>query len=147
MRVNISNSNRDNNIGENIKKLAEIILTLGLISSVICAFVFGKSYDYYSSVFDFWKFIIILLGGGLSSYVSYLFLYGFGTLIDSSINTENNSAKSLKLLEKIVVESSVKKNSTLPKIGGENSLMLYALLNLLAGSGLVGIGYKRRKEN
>lgn len=81
MRVNISNSNRDSNIGKNIKKLAEVILTLGLICSVICAFAFGKRYEYYEPALGFWKFIIILLGGGLSSYVSYLFLYGFGTLI------------------------------------------------------------------
>lgn len=109
MRVNIRNSNRDSNIAENIKKLADLIFVIGIISSFICAFVFGKSYDYYSSVFDFWKFIIILLGGGLSSYVSYLFLYGFGTLIDSSINTENNSAESLKLLEKIANKEDEKK--------------------------------------
>lgn len=101
MRVNISNSNRDSNIGKNIKKLAEVIFYIGLICSVICAFAFGKRYEYYEPALGFWKFIIILLGGGLSSYVSYLFVYGFGTLIDSSINTENNSAESLKLLEKI----------------------------------------------
>lgn len=103
IHVNISNSNRNNNIGEEIKKLANILLWIGIISSFICAVEFGKSYDYYSSVFDFWKFIIILLGGGLSSYVSCLLISGFGTLIDSSINTENNSAESLKLLEKIVI--------------------------------------------
>lgn len=103
INVNISNSNRNNNIGENIKKLAEVIFFLGLISSFICAVEFGKSYDYYSSVFDFWKFIIILLGGGISSLILYLFMYGFGSLVENSINTENNSAESLKLLEKIVI--------------------------------------------
>lgn len=103
IHVNISNSNRNNNIGENIKKLANILLWVGIISSFVCAFVFGKSYDYYSSVFDFWKFIIILLGGGISSLILYLFMYGFGSLVESSINTENNSAESLKLLEKIVI--------------------------------------------
>lgn len=103
INVNISNSNSNNDIGENIKTLAIIIMFLGLISSIICAVVFGKSYDYYSSVFDFWKFIIILLGGGISSLILYLFMYGFGSLVESSINTENNSAESLKLLEKIVI--------------------------------------------
>lgn len=103
IHVNISNSNRNNNIGEEIKKLANILLRIGIISSFICAFVFGKRYDYYEPVIDSWKFIIIFLGGGLSSYVSYMLMCGFGTLIDSSINTENNSAESLKLLEKIVI--------------------------------------------
>lgn len=101
--LNISNSNRDNNIGKTIKKLAEIILFIGLIGSLICAVIFGKSYGYYGLDLDFLKFIIIFLGGGLSSYISYLLVYGFGTLIESSINTENNSAESLKLLEKIVI--------------------------------------------
>lgn len=103
IHVNISNSNRNNNIGEEIKKLANILLWIGIISSFVCAFVFGKNYDYYSSVIDFWKFIIILLGGGISSLILYLFMYGFGSLVESSINTENNSAEALKLLEKIVI--------------------------------------------
>lgn len=104
IRVSISNSNRNDDIGEKIKTIANILLWIGILSTVICAFVFANSpVVYYHQGFDFWTFLIVLIVGGLSSYVSYMLMCGFSTLIESNINTENNSAESLKLLEKLVI--------------------------------------------
>lgn len=108
--LKISNSNRNNDIGKNIKKLADVLFFIGLISSFICAVAFSQSYYRYETEFDFLKFIIIFFGGGLSSYISYMLICGFGALIDSSINTENNSAESLKLIEKLVIMQQDKEN-------------------------------------
>lgn len=62
------------NIGEKIKKLATIVTYVGIISSFICGIsLFGKIS---------WFFAILLTGIGLlSTWISWLLLYGFGDLI------------------------------------------------------------------
>lgn len=81
------------NIGGKIQMVAIISFIAGIISSVICAFEFGRvpTYSYYYSSKEytytavFWMFLIL---GPIVSYLNSLVLYGFGELIEKTSQTK-----------------------------------------------------------
>ena len=73
------------NAGGKIKALAIFLFVIGIICSLICAVVFGRTAPdrWGDTKFNFLSFILILAGGGLSSFVSSLFLYAFGDITEN----------------------------------------------------------------
>ena len=75
--------------GKKIKILAKVFFAVMTVASIILAFVFGtySSYSFRSGSSTefihaiFWP---LLLGGPLFAYISSLFIYGFGQLIENT---------------------------------------------------------------
>ena len=67
------------NIGMKIKNLALLICWLGIIASLIL----GIYQFNYSAITG----IVIIIIGSLMSWISSFFIYGFGEIIESTINT------------------------------------------------------------
>lgn len=81
-----------NNIGKKLKTLAEIVCTLGIVASILSAFViWGQNSRYNSTIFIG---ILVLVLGSLSSWIGSFFTYGFGELIE---NLETLHADNLKI--------------------------------------------------
>ena len=80
------------NPGAILKGIATAIFIIGAVASVILAFVFGRSVDFWSgeSTFNIGLFIGILLGGVLVSYLSGL---GLATLGDIAQNLNKINRK------------------------------------------------------
>ena len=76
------------NIGGKLKKLAVILFIVGVIASLVCAIVYGRTVEVYShrteTTFNFWLFLLILVGGCGASYVEVMALYAFGQLVENS---------------------------------------------------------------
>ena len=76
------------NIGGKLKKLAVILFVIGVIASLVCAIVYGRTVKVYSyhteTTFNFWLFLLILVGGCIASYVEVMALYAFGQLVENS---------------------------------------------------------------
>lgn len=62
------------NIGQKIKALAVVITWIGIVLSVIAGFVVSSTGDWQMG-------IIIVIAGGLGSWLMSFLLYGFGQLI------------------------------------------------------------------
>ena len=89
------------NPGKKLKKLAEILFILSVVGSVILAFVVGFTRDRYGDlILRAGPFFLVLLGGPVLSYVEYLVLYGFGTLIEKTERTN----EALERLNKTVAK-------------------------------------------
>lgn len=71
------------NIGGKIKTLAVVVCIIGMIASVIGAFVIWGMHDsrYNPTI---WLGFIVLLAGCLGSWIGSFFTYGFGQLIESN---------------------------------------------------------------
>ena len=70
-----------NNIGRKLKTLAEIVCTLGIVASILGAFViWGQNSLYNSTIFIG---ILVLVLGSLGSWIGTLFHYRFGDLIET----------------------------------------------------------------
>lgn len=81
------------NAGSKIKTLAKIVFVICVIASLICAIVFGRTFETKNigtsryptyrdfSHFNLWLFLCILFGGILASYVSSLFMYAVGEIV------------------------------------------------------------------
>lgn len=97
--------------GHKIKILAQIVLICGLVGSLVCAVYFGAQsyiYDLWSFLdvamlgfilkipFDFKIFILVLLSGIVSSYITVLLLYAFGDSVEKvdALHAEAVSSKS-----------------------------------------------------
>ena len=91
------------NAGGKIKTLAATFFVFGIIGSIICAIVFGKTPDRYGDPqFNFLSFILILAAGGLGSFISCLFLYTFGDIaenVQAIASATAETAKRIKALE------------------------------------------------
>ncbi len=73
------------NPGKTLKSIAAIICIIGLIATVILAFTFGYTTDYWGGQeFSFGTFMGILISGGITSYLSGLGLAAFGDLVLSA---------------------------------------------------------------
>lgn len=76
------------NIGGKIKRAAEIVLILGIISGLVLGIYFGYDiwYDYYNQAhWDFnypWRTAIIIIVSPIISYITSLFIYAVGNLLD-----------------------------------------------------------------
>lgn len=82
-----------NNIGNVVQKLAGIDLAIGALATIICEIAFGRD--------SFGWFVLILLIGFITSAIAFIMLYAFGRLVESSIQTAENTNASLKYLEQI----------------------------------------------
>lgn len=70
--------------GSKIKTLAWILFFCGIVGTIVCAFVYGRTYDQWGDPeFNFLLFIVILAGGVLASFISSLFLYAFGDITEN----------------------------------------------------------------
>lgn len=85
--------------GKTLRIMAPIVFILGLILSLILAIAFGKtvSTDYIfggsSSEFDFGRFILIFLTGGVTSYLTGLSIAAFGELVTNTRGIRDNTKK------------------------------------------------------
>lgn len=71
--------------GGKLKKVADCLLWLGIIASVILAFVFGITKDRYGDNEYHWNIILgVLIGGSLGTYIECLLLAAFGDLVESA---------------------------------------------------------------
>ncbi|MBR5010806.1 MAG: hypothetical protein IKY06_09200 [Clostridia bacterium] len=72
------------NSGNKIKTLALILFVICLIATLILAITASIIRDYYGNAdgFRFWQFLGILVGGSITSFISSLFLYAFGDLVE-----------------------------------------------------------------
>ena len=79
------------NIGKKIKHLAEIYFALGIVVTVLTALYWWKINE-----FDLELYFIpalILIVGCIYFWISSLFIYGFGELIDKTCDIERNTRK------------------------------------------------------
>ena len=72
------------NSGHKIKVLAVILFIVCIIATLVLAIATSIIRDRYGNAdgFRFWQFLGILVGGGLTSFISSLFLYAFGDLVE-----------------------------------------------------------------
>ncbi len=85
-----------NNIGGKIKKLSKIICWVGIVVSIFLAvcmfFAAADAYSYEVGTCIGLGFAF-LIGGTLMSWLSSLFAYGFGELIEKTTEIANNTKK------------------------------------------------------
>ncbi len=85
--------------GKTLRIMAPIVFILGLILSLILAINLGKtvSIDYLwggsSSQFDFGRFLLIFLTGGVTSYLTGLSIAAFGELVTNTRGIKDNTKK------------------------------------------------------
>lgn len=73
------------NPGKTLKSIASLICIIGMIATVILAFTFGYTTDYWGyREFSFGAFLGILIIGAITSYLSGLGLAAFGDLVLSA---------------------------------------------------------------
>lgn len=86
-----------NEVGEKIKKLAKVLAIIGIMGAVIFGIMLINkgvelSEHSYSSEALGTTYtilgIVVILGGSLVSWLSYLTLYGFGELVDRAISID-----------------------------------------------------------
>lgn len=70
------------NVGKKIKTFAKVICWIGIIGSALWGIIYILSEGLYLE--DIIIAVIIIAGGVLSSWISSLFIYGFGELIDKT---------------------------------------------------------------
>ena len=87
------------NIGGKIKTLAEVVCTLGIVASVLAAFVVWGQGDYYGTDSTILLGVLIIGLGSLGSWLGGFFTYGFGQLIDSVEEIRKNHEAMQKRLE------------------------------------------------
>ena len=86
------------NVGGKIKILAKIMLVLGMLASVIYGIYFMTNGG------EFILFgLLIAVGGVLGSWISALFIYGFGQIITNTDSISSNTRKIEKKEEVNVV--------------------------------------------
>ena len=91
--------NMFDNIGGKIKTLAEVVCALGIIASVLAAFVVWGQGDYYGTDSTILLGVLIIGLGSLGSWLGGFFTYGFGQLIDSVEEIRKNHEAMQKRLE------------------------------------------------
>ena len=82
--------------GSKIKAFANILFWITIVAVVIAAFSLGwtENYSYYSrsqKEFHAEIFFPILIGGGISAYLTSLFLSAFGELVENSGNISSRT--------------------------------------------------------
>jgi hypothetical protein len=95
------------NIGEKIKMLAKVVCCIGIVASIIIGVVAAIGADDIGIVIC----LLIVILGGLLSWVGSFVLYGFGELVQNSAIIAVNS----KILEKSKPVKEVKKVNAAPK--------------------------------
>lgn len=103
------------NPGGKMKTTANILFWLGLVGTVILAFVFGK--DKYGD-FEFFSFFIIAVAGAVSSYISSLVLYGIGDAIEDIARTRYIAASFYEREKAQPPKASTNRNTEIQNAGG-----------------------------
>lgn len=85
----IESPQHEENIGNAVQKIAIAILISNAIASLVCAIVFAANVGY---------FLLILIGGLIASALSFVLIYAYGRLVESSIIMAENSEENLKHL-------------------------------------------------
>ena len=89
------------NTGRKIKDFAYILFVIGVIASLITGIFFIR----------FSSFVVfgIIIGGIISSYISSLFIYGFGKLVENSDKlVEQGEKKDEEEIEEIDEEEAIR---------------------------------------
>ncbi len=89
------------NIGKKLKTLAEIVCTLGIISSVLFAFVLWGQGAYYGTTSPLLSGVLVIGLGSLGSWIGGFFTYGFGQLIESVEDIRKNNAALQEKIESL----------------------------------------------
>ena len=80
--------------GEKLKTLAVVVFALDIILLIVYAVILADS----SRDFNVLSFLLILVAGGIVSYVSCLGIYAFGELVESSAETNSQMQDILRKL-------------------------------------------------
>ena len=80
--------------GQKIQSFAQIFAVIQLIAGFIAGIVIATEAE------SFLLFLLIFIGTAISAVLSGLFLYGFGTLIESSEANEQNTREILAILRR-----------------------------------------------
>lgn len=96
--------------GEKIQNLAKTLLVLGIIANLILGIVIGgivieATYETGAGLF---VGLIIIILGCISSYLSYLFLAGYGELIANTAENTSQTKAVLKELKSMQVSNAPK---------------------------------------
>ncbi len=83
------------NIGKKIKSLATVITWIGII--LWCLIGFSLFRDGKTALYG----LLVMVGGGILSWLSSLLLYGFGELVDNSTVLAESAAKRKQKNEKV----------------------------------------------
>lgn len=89
-------------IGKKIKALAIVIFVLGIILSAGVAICVAWEYVLDSLISALLVFLLVLALGFVSSWVSFLLLYGFGELVDQATETNQRLEENHAVLEEIL---------------------------------------------
>ncbi len=92
------------NIGGKIKTLAQVICWLGIIASVITGFSMWR--------YSFGSGLLMMILGGLSSWVGSFLIYGLGQLIENSDTLVALSIQAKNELKKQAVTTEVQSGTT-----------------------------------
>lgn len=117
--------------GEKIKKIAVFIYWGLEIAAGVLAFVFGFEVGRHYTEFKAGIFFGIVIGGSVYAYLSALFVYAFGTLVDNSeiirlelkSDKERQNASSFinrEAIKEAISSKTPKKYKTCPNCGEEN---------------------------
>ena len=90
-------------IGEKIKALAEVLCWLLIIASLIAGLITISTVNFVIGI------AVIIIGAICSWFASFL-LYGFGELIDKTVQNEKNTAEIKKLLKQQIVKETEQEN-------------------------------------
>ena len=117
------------NAGSKIKVLAWILFIVGIISTLVCALVFGRTVDRWGDTkFNFGLFIAILAGGVLSSFISSLFLYAFGDIADNIQHIAKSTEETARAVQaatkaKVIEQPSMPSSNPKPFYSNSNATL------------------------
>lgn len=80
------------NIGQKIKTLAKVLLIIDCLAAIIVPIVLSIVL-YFESGTNIWFIPVSIIGGLLISYVSFMFVYAFGELVDTNQQIARNTKK------------------------------------------------------
>lgn len=87
-----------NNVGRKIKNIAGLICGLGIVASFIAAMIVAVIISNLGAGITVLVFFLIIIAGIIVSWLSSIFIYGFGELIEKTTEVAENT-KSLKTSE------------------------------------------------
>jgi len=97
------------NVGEKLRVIAMIFFALGVLGSIVCGIMFLCNDDYIVAV-------LVAILGSTSVYLTSLYIYAFGELVDNSDITIRN----LNQIKKMIDNYSVGKNHVVSKDATRN---------------------------
>ena len=90
-------------IGKKIKTLAIVIFVIGIIFSVFIGMFIGEVYAEVNAALAFFLFLVVVAIGITVSWLSVLLFYGFGELVDQSMDMTKRQEETHAALEEILL--------------------------------------------